>query len=56
MYLTSSDLELINDDSYRGGWSNGNSLVIIITGSGRRTAKSYDGDANAAPSLHIELE
>ena len=39
-----------------GGWSNGNSLVIIITGSGRRTAKSYDNDANAAPSLHIELE
>ncbi len=38
----------------RPGWSSGNSLAIIITGSGRRTAESYDGDAAGAPVLHVE--
>jgi hypothetical protein len=38
----------------RGGWSSGNSLVIIITGSGRRVAESWDGVATAAPLLHVE--
>ena len=36
------------------GWSIGNSLVIIVTGTGERTAESYDGKANAAPLLHVE--
>jgi VCBS repeat-containing protein len=39
----------------RPGWSDGNSMVIIITGSGRkRTAWSYDGLRSGAPKLHIE--
>jgi hypothetical protein len=37
------------------GWSAGNSLVIIISGSGRRTAEAYEGVAGAAPLLHIEV-
>ncbi|MDN3510959.1 MAG: hypothetical protein NG784_06605 [Candidatus Jettenia sp.] len=37
----------------RAGWSSGNSLVIIITGTGRRVAKSYNGDQAGAPLLHI---
>jgi uncharacterized protein YjiK len=40
----------------RSGWSNGNSLVMIITGSGTRTAESFNGDAATAPSLHIEYQ
>jgi uncharacterized protein YjiK len=36
------------------GWTSGNSLVIIITGSGERTAESYDGDMAGAPLLHVE--
>ncbi len=36
------------------GWSSGNSLVIIITGTGQRTAESFDGDQNGAPLLHVE--
>jgi hypothetical protein len=36
------------------GWASGNSLVIIISGSGERTAESYDGVASAAPVLHVE--
>jgi len=28
--------------------------VIIITGTGKRVAESYNGDAPGAPLLHIE--
>ena len=38
----------------RIGWSDGNSLVIIITGTGKRVAVSYDGDPAGAPLLHVE--
>jgi PKD repeat protein len=38
----------------RQGWSSGNSLVLIITGSGERVAESYNGDRNGAPLLHVE--
>jgi hypothetical protein len=37
----------------RPGWSAGNALVIIVTGTGRRVAESYDGDQVHAPTLHI---
>ncbi len=45
----------------RGGWSAGNDMVFIITGSsGRRSAESYNGannhgDLTLAPLLHIEF-
>jgi hypothetical protein len=35
-------------------WSNGNSLVIIITGTGERSAESYNGRPSGAPLLHVE--
>jgi hypothetical protein len=38
----------------RPGWTSGNSLVVIITGTGERVAESYDGVAAAAPLLHVE--
>ncbi|MDQ5840791.1 MAG: Ig-like domain-containing protein, partial [Chloroflexota bacterium] len=38
----------------RVGWSPGNSMVFIINGTGLRRAYSFDGGAEAAPSLHIE--
>jgi hypothetical protein len=38
----------------REDWSTGNSIAIIVDGSGRRTAKSYDGGAATAPLLHVE--
>jgi hypothetical protein len=38
----------------RAGWSVSNSMVFIITGSGTRTAESYDGEQAAAPLLHVE--
>jgi hypothetical protein len=42
--------EIVN----RGGWASGNSLVIIITGTGERVADSFDGVPAAAPLLHVE--
>ena len=38
----------------RSGWSSGNSLVIIMKGSGERTAESFNGNAAGAPLLHVE--
>lgn len=39
----------------RSGWDPGNSLVLVVTGSGTRTAESYNtGGAAAAPVLHVE--
>lgn len=35
-------------------WSSGNSLSIIITGSGERVAESYNGDSLGAPLLYVE--
>jgi hypothetical protein len=44
--------ELVNQP----GWAAGNALVLIISGDGaaKRVAESFDGDAAAAPILHIE--
>ncbi len=38
----------------RPGWASGNSLAIIITGTGHRTADAYDESPAGAPLLHIE--
>ena len=48
--ITSVIQEIIN----RPGWASGNDLVIIVTGSGERTAESYNGDSSGAALLHIE--
>jgi uncharacterized protein YjiK len=42
--------EIIN----RPGWSSGNSMIILIDGTGRRTARAVDVLPSAAPRLHIE--
>jgi len=38
----------------RAGWASGNALAIIVSGTGRRTAWAWDGNAAAAPLLHVE--
>ncbi|NLX97378.1 MAG: cadherin-like domain-containing protein, partial [Rhodopirellula sp.] len=38
----------------RPGWAAGNSLALIVTGTGTRTAESFDGLPSAAPLLHVE--
>ncbi len=36
----------------RPGWSLGNALALVVTGTGRRTAEAFDG--TAPPVLHVE--
>ncbi|GMQ95000.1 MAG: hypothetical protein BMS9Abin13_110 [Patescibacteria group bacterium] len=48
--ITSIIQEIVN----RVGWASGNSLVVIIDGTGERTAESYDGVPTSAPLLRIE--
>ena len=49
------DLSLIVQDVInRGGWVSGNAIAFILTGTGVRTAESYNGERTAAPTLHIE--
>jgi prepilin-type N-terminal cleavage/methylation domain-containing protein len=38
----------------RPGWVSGNSLVVIITGTGKRVAESVNGSSSQAALLHIE--
>ncbi|WP_429810071.1 RTX toxin [Ensifer sp. B1-9] len=38
----------------RDGWAALNDIAFVITGTGTRTAKSFDGNAAAAPLLHLE--
>jgi len=48
--ITSLVQEIVN----RGDWTPGNPMVILITGTGTRTASAFEGNAGAAAQLHIE--
>ncbi|MDX1301629.1 hypothetical protein [Photobacterium sp.] len=47
---------LVQEVVDREGWASGNSIVIIVSGSGERVAESYDGDRNGAPQLYVEYK
>jgi hypothetical protein len=53
---TPSFASVIQEIVNRQGWSPGNSLVIIITGTGHRTADAYDESTTGAALLHIQLQ
>ena len=38
----------------RGGWTADSALALTISGTGKRTAESFNGSAASAPLLHIE--
>src|SRR5262249_33581637 len=42
--------EIVN----RPGWVSGNSMVIVVTGSGHRCAYAFDGSSTKSPLLHVE--
>jgi hypothetical protein len=44
---------LVQEVVDRPGWAVGNSMVFIITGTGSRSADSYDGNSSNAPKLVI---
>jgi hypothetical protein len=50
---TSDMAGVVQEIVSRPGWASGNALVIVITGTGKRVAKSFDGDAAGAPLLHV---
>ncbi|MBN1673068.1 MAG: hypothetical protein JXR37_18625, partial [Kiritimatiellae bacterium] len=37
------------------GWQTGNALVLLISGSGKRVARAYEGDVDGAALLHVEF-
>gem|GEM_PF-688908 len=39
----------------RPAWTSGNAMVFLINGTGERVAESFNGNAGAAPSLHLEF-
>ena len=44
---------IIQEVVNRSGWASGNSLVIIISGTGERTAESYNGQPSGASMLSV---
>jgi hypothetical protein len=42
--------EIVN----RPGWVSGNSLALIVTGAGHRTARAYDREPAGAPLVHVQ--
>lgn len=46
--------EVIQEIVDRSGWSAGNDLSILINGTGKRTAESYNGSRSRAPLLVVE--
>ena len=44
---------LIQETIDRPGWQSGNALAVVLTGTGKRVAKSFDGDALGAPMLYV---
>jgi hypothetical protein len=51
---TTPNLHAVVKAALASGWASGNSLALVITGTGERTAESFDGGAAKAPVLHIE--
>ena len=51
---TPSIASIIQEIVRRPGWSSGNALVVIITGTGQRAARSFDGLPAGAPLLRVE--
>ena len=51
-----SDLSAIVQEIVdRPGWEASNSMAFMITGTGARTAESFNGNSAGAPLLHIEF-
>jgi hypothetical protein len=46
--------DVIQEIVDRDGWARNNALAVIISGSGRRTAESFDGGVTKAPLLHVD--
>jgi uncharacterized repeat protein (TIGR01451 family) len=54
---TSPDIKsIVQEIVNRPGWADGNSMAFVISGSGSRSASSFDGGAALAPVLNITYQ
>ncbi len=52
--LVSPDIKtIVQEIVNRGGWTNGNAMSFLISGSGTKNVESYDSEPGAAPKLYI---
>lgn len=51
--LTPDISSLVKNIIARSGWASGNAISFIITGTGERTAESYDGGSSESPELIV---
>ena len=51
---TSDISAVIQEIVDQSGWTQGGALALTISGTGRRTAESYNGSKTNAPLLHVE--
>lgn len=55
-YDTPDIKSIIQEIIDRPGWVAGNSIAVIVNGSGQRTAESYNGEQDNAPTLFLTFE
>ncbi len=48
--------EIVQEIVDRPGWQSGNALAFVLSGTGHRVARSFDGRESEAPLLHIDYE
>ncbi len=53
-YSTPDLKTIVQEIANRAGWASGNSMAFIVTGTGSRTAESWDGAGTNPPRLVIE--
>jgi type IV pilus assembly protein PilY1 len=54
-YQTTDISAIVQEIVTRAGWAQGNDMVFIIEGTGKRVAESYNGYSSKAPLLHVEF-
>jgi type IV pilus assembly protein PilY1 len=55
-YQTPDLTTIVTEISSRDGWCGGQDMVFLISGTGTRTAWSYDGSAGSAPKLTVNYD
>ncbi|MDA2936199.1 prepilin-type N-terminal cleavage/methylation domain-containing protein [Patescibacteria group bacterium AH-259-L05] len=55
-HQTPSLASIIQEIVNRSGWIGGNAIVIVVDGTGERTAESYNGSPAQAPLLVVEYQ
>jgi hypothetical protein len=51
---TPSLVPVIQEIVNRSGWTSGNALALIVSGTGKRVAVAFEGEAAGAALLHLE--